>query len=289
MNQNANDISIIDVFLYNGEPIVSLRLQLLHPFVSKFIIVESKESHSGLHKDEYYFHMNQDQFAPYMDKIQFIGIESFSSDQCNANFKPENYMQPGTENAWARERYQRNIAHQALKATPGPYLAMVCDVDEIPSPQAVQGLVNHYHVLNEPVYLEMDMFYYNFEWKKSYKWYHAYCINDKGFFANDDMSYFRTAHPKRQVLPNAGWHCSWFFPVKDIIRKLESFAHQEFNRRDLVDEDHITDCIRFGKDLLKREEHETLIGVPAPDLKESSLLYTIRAFHDNLVKEQIPK
>lgn len=273
------DIPFIDAFLYNGEPIASLRLELLYNVVQKFIIVESKECHSGLLKDDYFFNKNKALFEPYMDKIEFIGIDRFP-ETCKSMFQREAYMQPGTEDSWARERYQRNMAFEALEKLPGPYIALVCDVDEIPNPITLRTMTQHYSIMNEPIYFEMDMFYYNFEWKKSYKWYHAYCISDKGL-VTEDMSYFRTVHPKRQVMGNAGWHCSWFFPAKDIIRKLESFAHQEFNRKELCNETHIMDCIRNGKDLLNRSANEDMSRISIDRLP-----IVLGEFHDSLVKQQ---
>ena len=61
-------VSIVDVFCYNGDPIVENRLKYLDPHIDKFVIIESWHTFSGNKKDEL-FHKNHEVFKPYISKI----------------------------------------------------------------------------------------------------------------------------------------------------------------------------------------------------------------------------
>jgi len=158
-----NSTSVFDVFSYNGEPVVALRLETLAPVVDRFVIVESRETFSGLLKDHLWKDVHADVFAPYADKIEWIVLDSL-----------------GKGDPWAREATQRNAPTEWLRQQATPYLALICDVDEIVSPDVVAQAKAHVGIFHTPVCLIMDFFYYNFEWRKPSKWYHAYVVNDEG-------------------------------------------------------------------------------------------------------------
>jgi hypothetical protein len=44
----------LDIILFNGEPIIKLRIPYLYDTVDYFVIIESKETHSGIIKEELY-------------------------------------------------------------------------------------------------------------------------------------------------------------------------------------------------------------------------------------------
>jgi beta-1,4-mannosyl-glycoprotein beta-1,4-N-acetylglucosaminyltransferase len=53
------------------------------------------------------------------------------------------------------------------------------------------------------------------------------------------------------VIQDGGWHFTWVFSIENIIKKIESTAHQEFNREDHKDPARIIDLIRSGRDINK--------------------------------------
>ena len=64
---------VFDCFSYNGDGIVALRLQTMAPVVDRFVIIESRETHSGLvKKDKLWKDVHADVFAPFADKIEWI-------------------------------------------------------------------------------------------------------------------------------------------------------------------------------------------------------------------------
>jgi len=54
-----------------------------------------------------------------------------------------------------------------------------------------------------------------------------------------------------QLIENGGWHFTWVFKMPDIVKKIESTAHQEFNRSEYKDPIYIEKMIRSGKDFHK--------------------------------------
>jgi beta-1,4-mannosyl-glycoprotein beta-1,4-N-acetylglucosaminyltransferase len=55
------------------------------------------------------------------------------------------------------------------------------------------------------------------------------------------------------VIPNAGWHLSYFGDARFIRNKLEHFGHQEYNSEEYTNENHINNAIREGTDLFNRD------------------------------------
>lgn len=260
-------IAVIDTFIYNGEPVAALRLKLLYPHVTQFVIVEARQTHTGQVKPELFTERHADVFAPYIDKIKFIIIDEF----------PEPVHPTMTSKSWIRENYQRDIALKYITDTYSEYILMVCDVDEIPSPNVVAALPSRYFGLEYPTSFEMHFFYYNFGWKKKTMWNNSFCINDIGIRkASSTLSNMRGNNSL--YIPNAGWHASYFLSVGELVRKIESFAHTEYDLPDFKRVSHIQDCFATGKDIFARGVDEDLVA-----FDPSYLPQDLRDFHSQIV------
>ena len=278
-------INVIDIISFNGEPIVELRIKYLYDYVDLFYIIESQYTHSGKKKDFLYCKSDNFNiiFEPYLPKIELIIINEFPTvNEKWLNTKIYDYMTNGSYESWFREHYQRNYLYENISVelyrnlviSKKPYIALICDADEIPNHEVIQGLRNNYNLLNdEPYYLEMNFYYYNFNWLKKEKWYFAYVINDNFINKNGgDLTYYRTNHKKNMILANGGWHCSYFLSWKDINRKLESFAHRECDKDIIKDVNNYKKYINTGIDLFARGDHENMTycehteGLPGTDI-----------------------
>lgn len=252
---------VVDTFSYNGEPIVELRLEYLAEVVDLFVIVEARYTHAGDKKDSLYIEKHASVFAPYKDKIQFLVIDEFPSmpEEWPEKFG-ESYMTPQSYEAWYRERYQRDKAGEYLldKYKNDLYIVIASDADEIVRKDIVANLKSEYFAFRDPVYLGMKFYYYHFQWRKKFPWYHAFIINDLGL-AKHSLSHCRTNAKKARVIHEAGWHASYFFNWKDLQRKLESFAHRECDQKNHKDVSFIRACIQRGKDISERGDEEDLI------------------------------
>lgn len=272
---------LFDVFSYNGEPIVELRLKYLAPFVDQFVIVEARQTHSGKPKDELYIEKYGDVFAPYKNKIKFIVIDEFPSMPTDWPQKHGDgaYMKDISYESWYRERYQRDIAKEYLLANfaQKEFIVICGDVDEIIKDEIAAGLKKQYFAFRDPVYFEMKFYYYNFSWQKRFPWYMAYVVNDLGL-RRESLSHFRTVHPKTKFIPNAGWHASYFLNVRDLQRKLESFAHRECDRGQNKSHDYLRKCLSHGSDISGRGESEDCVQTSI-----SALPNSFQEFHHKIV------
>ena len=57
---------------------------------------------------------------------------------------------------------------------------------------------------------------------------------------------------KIQIIENGGWHFSYVKEPKGIVKKIESFAHTEFNKQEFKNLSEIKEKIEKGKDLFNR-------------------------------------
>jgi beta-1,4-mannosyl-glycoprotein beta-1,4-N-acetylglucosaminyltransferase len=54
-----------------------------------------------------------------------------------------------------------------------------------------------------------------------------------------------------QLIKDGGWHFTWVFSLENIIKKIESTAHQEFNRPEYKNPEKIRELIASGRDFHK--------------------------------------
>lgn len=242
-------IRVIDSFMFNGEPIVKLRLKLLDPYVTEFIIVESKITHSGKVKSFFWCDKYAEWFEPYKAKIRFVKLEEVPPMKDTWMEKSYSAFMKNAEDWW-KENYQRDIIVDYIDVS-SPFILICTDVDEIPQPAILERPDELYPHIIDPVHLEMKFFYYNFQWIKSEWWYHAFLVTDQNY-KKDTLSNLRCKHFKKYCLRNAGWHCSYFLSVEDLQRKLESFAHQEFNDDSYKSISNLRHCLETGKDIFMR-------------------------------------
>lgn len=163
-------MNIIDVFVYHGEPVAELRLQLLAPYVTEFVVAYDP--------NEAFLNM-PDVFAPYIDKVTFI--------PCACLIRAQEYVMRAFDD----------------------FIAVVSAADEIPSPEFVKDVSGRYFALHDSMRLQMHCFDGNFDKKFAHGTWHtkAFCVNDMGArrhkFA-DLRDVFAAPH-----VPEAGWYVPW--------------------------------------------------------------------------------
>jgi hypothetical protein len=268
----SSNYKIYDTFSYNGEEIAILRVQYLYNTIDTFIIIEARETHSGIKKGVLYFEKNKELFAPYMDKIKYFIIDTFdiikTLPEYNKNmlWKPEIWMLPITYDSWCREQYQRDVAVEYLNtfAEKGPYLLYCGDVDEIPDNSIFKDIsINS----GDIIHLEMTAYTYDYNWKKIYSWYYPFIITHENIAKNRCLSELRNMIPTADspYIKNAGWKCMYFQSYYEICRMIESSPHCQYDKDEYKNIDHIKACIKNGMDIFKRGCLEDL--VPSNDNK----------------------
>ena len=232
-------MKLFDCFMYNNEDLIlELRLQTLSKFVHKFIIVESRFDHQG-NKKKLNFKINN--FLIFKNKIKYIVLNKFPNDL----------------SSWERENYNRNFIIKGLKdAKPEDYI-MISDLDEIPK-------ISNLKIFEKRKYtaFKQKMFYYRFnlhnisepDWigskvcKKKYlkspQWLRNQKVKKYPFWRMDKINW--------NIIEDGGWHFSFVMSDNSIKKKIESYAHSEFNKKNYKDINNIKKNISLKKDLFGR-------------------------------------
>jgi beta-1,4-mannosyl-glycoprotein beta-1,4-N-acetylglucosaminyltransferase len=226
---------IIDAFLFFNElKLLELRLIELNEFVDYFILVESRKTFSNKDKKLYYSD-NKHLFEKYHKKIINIILDDLIGDD-----------------EWEREIYQRNAIQLGLDKIKSLEndLLIISDCDEIPNNE-----IFHQN-LNEEIYsLHQDVYYYNLESIKPYKWNYPKIVTYnmfKNLGGAQNCRLFKTA----TIIENGGWHFTYFGGLENIILKIDSFSHQEFNKPEYNDREILSYNINNKKDLFLRPDED---------------------------------
>ena len=240
----------LDSTMFNGDEVMFTRLKYLYKHVDRFFISEQRFTHTGIMKDALYIDTMKERFAPYLDKITFITQDT------------------PLQGAWANENYMRNCPlEKILEMYPTEaFILSVCDCDEIPDVTAVKKDELHAATASGCIYMQQAFHYYNLNWYIS-EWSRAYFLSDTLIKANRSLQIYRDMRGPVAGTIVCGWHLSYFMSVKDIHRKIVSFAHEEFNREEFRSYDNIANAIHTGKDVFHRSDtiltRNTRTGYPA--------------------------
>ena len=216
------------VMLFNELDVLELRFSELEGTVDRFVVVEATTTHAGNPKP-LFFAENRDRFARWNDRVVHVVVQDM----------------PKGPDPWSRERYQRNALVRGLAHASPADGVIISDVDEIPSPSAIQQW-------------SPAMGLCCFEQLFCYYWLN--CVG--GLWAGsrilrkDQLRQFANPtavrHQGCPVLHNGGWHFSFLGGAPQIAAKLEAYAHQDLNVSHYKDQRHIDEVINVGMDLFGR-------------------------------------
>ena len=233
-------MNIYDCFMYHDEDLVlDIRLNTLNDFVKNFVIVESKFDHQGNKKK---LNFNLDNFKKFKDKIIYKIIENFPMNQTN----------------WERENFQRNFILKGLTSALDEDYIIISDVDEIPNLKSLRNFQDYKYTV-----FEQKMFYYKINLlNKTYPiWYGSKMCKKKylkspQWLRNQKVkkySFWKFYRINWNFVQNGGWHFSFLMTPENIQKKIQSFAHSEFNTNNFTNLDKISTSIKKGIDIFDRE------------------------------------
>ena len=229
-----------DCFMFFDElMLLEIRLKELSPVVDKFVLVEATHTHSGKPKRLYYDEVKDNEiFAPFKDKIVHV-IYNQQADP--AKYPTER------DRRFANDREQRNQILSGLVDAKPDDLIIVTDLDEIVNRKTVELLKQY----PEPGRLVMKLFYYSFNCRANQEWGYPASCRFKDFPGADKLR-LEGIETFTRVYVNAGWHFSYLFPVNEIPKKLEAFAHAEFDTDYHKDMDRLKKCVEGNGDIFER-------------------------------------
>jgi len=235
-------MKVYDCFMYFDEDtVVDIRLNCLDAYVDKFVIVESKFTHSGK-KRNLLFDINQ--FKRFKDKIIYLALDDEPReietvyDKDDEDLKSFKYI----ENALKRENYQRNYISKGLSDADAEDIIMVSDADEIPN----LGKLDLKKIKNKLIFFQQKMFYYKLNlYIDSFNWFGTKAckkkdlispqwirnIKDRAYsFWRIDTLFSKIKYQNIYFVNDGGWHFSNIKNAKAIEEKLKSYLHhREFD------------------------------------------------------------
>ena len=125
---------IYDVFSYNGErDILDIRLNVLYPYVDKFVIVEFDETFSGKKKPKHLLKDWNKDWIKFIDKIDYAYItkSEYSKYEDLAKSSPNTQYGKGAEH-WTREFCMKESLRDCLTDLKEEDIVFIGDCDELP-------------------------------------------------------------------------------------------------------------------------------------------------------------
>jgi len=224
---------------------MNLRFNILDNYVDHFIVCEGKFDHQGKKKK---INFNKNMYPKFKKKILHVIVNNF----------------PKNLNPWERQAFQREQILENISLAKEDDLVLFSDPDEIPnlSNFKKKKLKKKYIIFLQ------DLFYYKLNIKEvgiGNNWEGTRGCLKKNLKSIDYMrqkvvkknlkyGFWRIDKEKNiQVIKNGGWHFSYLLTPTEIQRKIETFAHNELNKKKYTNLKNIKYCIKTFKDLFHRK------------------------------------
>ena len=142
-------MKIIDCTTYYSEDLMlDIRFNILNQYVDKFIITESKFSHSGKKKP---LNFNINNFPKFKDKIEYLVIEDEPDEIDTTNISSSTKRM----NSLLRIEQSYNFMMNAVKDASDNDLICLSDNDEIPNFNS-----KHFKESQNDIYIFKQLFFY---------------------------------------------------------------------------------------------------------------------------------
>lgn len=237
-------MAIYDCFQYfNEDHIIDLRMNILDRYVDYFVISESTKTHQGKEKK---INFNINNFPKFKDKIKFV----------IADYKDEVNFTKHTGGESPIEQHQRNNLYNGIKNASPDDLIILSDSDEIPDLDKISEIKSN----KKYIAFSQKMFMYkiNLLNLNETNWIGSKITKKKYIISMQKLRdlkfknypFWRLDKIKLQII-NGGWHFSFLQTPDQILNKIKSYSHGEFNDRNLSIK-KIEDKILKNEDIFNR-------------------------------------
>lgn len=225
---------VFDAIIFSNElDMLEVRWRELHPYVSKFVILESNTTFTGIPKP-LFFASNRARFAFAEDKIAH-GVFSGRAADRGSHKDP-----------FVLESEQRGAMNGLLHRTgiSNGDLLIMSDTDEIPSPHTIK-LLQWCDEVPPVLHLELRHYMYSFEFPVDYSSWRATA------HIYGPWTQYRHSRQTNIILSDAGWHCSFCFRyIREFVFKMTAYSHADrVKRSDFLKHSRIQKLICQGDDL----------------------------------------
>ena len=249
-------MKIFDCTLFYDENLIlDLRLNILNNYVDKFVISESRYTHSGK-KKKLNFDINN--FSKFKEKIIYLVSEKEPDDLIYKK-KDNRFFEEATHrrvNSVKRIAFQRNKLLEGLVDADDEDFILYSDNDEIPNFTDFDFEKNK----NKIVMFKQKLFYYKFnlfcdrvDWygtkgckKKnlvSFEWLRQLKTKKYPFFRFDTI-FSKTKYRNVKIIDDGGWHFTRLQTPEDIHSKELNAEHHDEYRLAKKDVSRVTDLVK---------------------------------------------
>lgn len=237
---------------FNGEDdLLAIKLDEVYPVVDYFVIMESAVTFRGRPKPIYFTMNASSRFSKYREKIIHHVYQPTRQERATH---------------FAVERRARFEAYVAVKdiIRRGDFI-LQSDLDEIPRREALLLLRTcswdaERHL---PAAFTLRYSYFSFEKLMTrLDWFapRIHVFDPRNVYG----SFYRhgdDAKGLRTIIPRAGWHCSWCFPLPEIVKKMTSFSHGSLDTKRNTNHTFLRDSLcsnqiffHVGKSRMREED-----------------------------------
>lgn len=225
---------VFDGIIFSNElDILEVRWKELHPYITKFVILEANTTFTGIPKP-LFFASNRARFA-------------FAEEKIVHDVFPGKVAHPGSqEDPFILESKQRIAMNSLIRIAGISYgdILIMSDTDEIPSPHTVK-LLQWCDGIPPIMHLELRHYMYSFEFPVDYSSWRA--------TAHVFSPWTRYQHSRQTdyIFSDAGWHCSFCFrSIQEFVFKMTAYSHaNRVKRKEFLNYPRIQKLICKGDDL----------------------------------------
>ena len=240
---------------YDENLMLEIRFNILDKYIDKFVVVESKYSHSG-EKKKLNFNINK--FPEFKKKIIYLTIDNQPQNiiyQKKGNIFFENENDKRT-NSIKRINYQRDRLKDGLTEAQDDDYILYSDNDEIPNLENFDFKTNKNKILifkQKLFYYKFNLFFDRIEWYgtkackkkylRSFNWLRDVKSKKYPNYRLDTI-FSKKKYTDVKIIEEGGWHFSQIKTPKDIQTKLlNGEQHAEFKKAG-KNLEHISDLVK---------------------------------------------
>lgn len=218
---------------FDEELMMDIRFNILNNHVSKFIVVESRYSHSGKKKK---LNFNLKRFSEFKHKILYLVIED----------EPKNLLEIKNNdtdsaikrlNSIKRLEQARNYMMEGLKDASEDDIVLLSDSDEIPNLDVcdIKNIGNDIYIFEQKMFnYKFNLYYDLIPWfgtrackiknLKSFAWLKDLKIKKYPLW-RIDVLFSDLKSNKVKIIKNAGWHFNNLLTAEKLYNKLINQGH----------------------------------------------------------------
>jgi len=232
-------MKIYDCFtFYNEFDLLDLRIAEMYDHVDYMVLVEGNTTFQNQSKDFNFAKRSKD--YEHLTKLIYIGIEDM----------------PMSPDPWENERYQRDSIMLGIEDADADDLIIISDIDEILRPEIIAELRNN----QADIYgFRMPLFNFKFNYMLSTQdKYSVWSGALKKKLLNSPEEFRRQRHALNnlgwqyhdgtiKIVEHAGWHFTYLGNSNFAKNKIQSFAHADDNKPEILNQINIEESIQLGR------------------------------------------